>query len=289
MSTIETAEALPATARGRRWRSHADRLRAHLGLVIGVLVLAALLIASVALPLPFDPVKPDPGALVQPPGHGHPFGTDSTGFDVFSRTIAAARRDLPLALLGTLSALLVGVPLGLLAASGRYGEGLMRVVDAFAALPMIMIAVVAVQLVGGGLLNIMLALMVVNVPRFMRITRGEALSLRSSRFVEAAVSIGCSPSRVAFNHVLRNAYGVVLVQASVTAANSVVVIAAMSFLGIGVSPPTPTWGSMIQDGTVALVQGKWWVVFFPALAVFVAVSALNLIADGIERHFEGGS
>lgn len=273
-------------ARGLR-RGISSRARANAGILIGVSVLAIMLIASVALPLPFNPTTPDPNALVQPPSSVHWFGTDSTGFDVFSRTVAAAKRDLSLSLLGTLAAMVVGVPLGLLAAFGRLGEALMRVGDAFAVLPMIMVAVVAVQLIGGGLLNIMLALMVVNVPRFMRLARGEALSLRSARFVEAAVSIGCSPRRVAFNHILRNAYGVVLVQASVTAANAVVVIAAMSFLGIGVSPPTPTWGSMIQSGTVALVSGKWWVVFFPALAVFIAVSALNLIAGGIEKHFEG--
>jgi peptide/nickel transport system permease protein len=120
----------------------------------------------------------------------------------------------------------------------------------------------------------------------MRLVRGESLALRKARFVEAAIAIGCSPARVAFNHVFRNAYGIVLVQASLTMANAVVVIAAMSFLGIGVSPPTPTWGSMIQEGTSAMVQGHWWVVFFPALAIFVVVSALNFIADGIERHFE---
>jgi ABC-type dipeptide/oligopeptide/nickel transport system permease subunit len=224
--------------------------------------------------------------MVQPPGAGHPFGTDASGFDVFSRTIASAKRDLPLALIGTLASMAVGIPLGLFASSGRMGEGLMRVVDAFAALPMIIIAVVAVQLMGGGLLNIVFALAIVNIPRFMRLVRGESLALRKARYVEAAVAIGCSPLRVGFNHIFRNAYGIVLVQASLSAANAVVVIAAMSFLGIGVSPPTPTWGSMIQEGTTALVQGNWWVVFFPALAIFVVVSALNFIADGIEKHFE---
>jgi ABC-type dipeptide/oligopeptide/nickel transport system permease subunit len=115
---------------------------------------------------------------------------------------------------------------------------------------------------------------------------GEALVLRGSRYVEAAIAVGCSPLRVAFNHIFRNAYGIVLVQASVTASNAVVLIAALSFLGISVTPPTPTWGSMIQDGAVAMVQGKWWVVVFPAAAVFLAVTCLNLIADNIERRYE---
>jgi ABC-type dipeptide/oligopeptide/nickel transport system permease subunit len=258
----------------------------NVGVIAGLAVLATFMLASLVLPLPQDPLRPDPNAILQPPGGSHLFGTDSVGFDVFSRTIESAQRDLPLALIGTLASMLIGVPLGLFASSGRVGEGLMRVIDAFAALPMIIIAVVAVQLMGGGMLNIILALAIVNIPRFMRLVRGEALALRKSRFVEAAIAIGCSPLRVGFNHVFRNAYGIVLVQASLTMANAVVVIAAMSFLGIGVSPPTPTWGSMIQDGTTSMVQGKWWVVFFPALAIFLVVSALNMVADGIEKHFE---
>lgn len=276
------APALSAT-RSRRIRS---TLWDNAGIVIGVLVLAGLILASFVLPLPHDPLRPDPTALVQPPSAAHPFGTDASGFDVFSRTIESAQRDLPLALIGTIASMLVGIPLGLFASSGRVGEAVMRVVDAFAALPMIIIAVVAVQLMGGGVINIIFALAVVNIPRFMRLVRGESLALRKARFVEAAIAIGCSPLRVGFNHVFRNAYGIVLVQASLSAANAVVVIAAMSFLGIGVSPPTPTWGSMIQEGTTTMVQGNWWVVFFPALAIFVVVSALNFIADGIEKHFE---
>jgi len=273
----------PSVPRRRRRRSSPA---SNSGIAIGVLVLLGLILASLVLPLPHDPLRPDPTALVQPPSSAHPFGTDASGFDVFSRTIESAQRDLPLALIGTLASLLIGVPLGLFASSGRVGEGLMRVVDAFAALPMIIIAVVAVQLMGGGVVNIVFALAIVNIPRFMRLVRGESLALRKARFVEAAIAIGCSPLRVGFNHVFRNAYGIVLVQASLTAANAVVVIAAMSFLGIGISPPTPTWGSMIQDGTTTMVQGNWWVVFFPSLAIFIVVSALNFIADGIEKHFE---
>lgn len=257
------------------------------GIVAGVALLAGLLLASLVFPFEHDPLRPDPRALLLAPGGSHPFGTDASGFDVFSRTIVAARHDLPLALLGTGLALLIGVPLGLLAAANRFGEALMRAVDAFAALPMLIIALVAIQLLGGAMINIVAALAIVNIPRFMRLTRGEALAIWSSRYVEAAVSIGCSPLRIAFNHVMRNAYGIVLVQGSLAIANAVGVIAALSFLGVGVSPPTPTWGSMIQDGSSAMVQGDWWVVAFPALAIFLVVAALNLIADGIEKRFEG--
>lgn len=271
----------------RRIRLDLDGLRSLAPILLGSAVIAVMLLAAVFLPLPYSPVKADPLAITLPPSGDHLFGTDANGFDVFSRTIASAKRDLPIALLSTVGAMLIGVPLALVASASRFGEALMRFADAFAVLPMTMVAVVAVQLIGGGVPNLILVLMIFNIPPFMRVTRGEAMSIRASRYVEAAVSIGCSRTRVALNHVLRNAYGVVLVQASLAAAISVVAVAAMSFLGVGISPPTPTWGSMIQDGTVPLVQGEWWVVFFPACAVFLAVSSLNLIATGIEKRFEG--
>ena len=278
-----SATARPARARRRQRRS------TNTGIILGLVILFGLFLASILLPLPHNPLKPDPTAVLQTPSGTHLFGTDSLGFDVFSRTIASAQRDLPLALIGTLISALIGVPLGLFASTGKLGEGAMRVVDAFAALPMLIVAIVAVQLLGGGMANVIIAIALVNIPRFMRIVRGEALVVRNSRYVEAAVAIGCSPVRVGLNHVFRNTYGIVLVQVSLTMASSVLMVATMSFLGIGVEPPTPTWGGMIQDGTTAAIQGNWWIVLFPAAAIFLVVSALNVIADGVERRFEEGT
>jgi peptide/nickel transport system permease protein len=262
-------------------------VRRNRSIAIGVAVLGLMLLAAVALPLPYNPTTPDPTAVLHAPSSAHLFGTDSSGFDVFSRTIAAGKRDIPLALAGTLGAMLIGVTLGLFAAFGRIGEGAMRVVDAFAALPMILIVVVVVQLMGGGLIDIFIALVVVSVPVFMRTTRGQAIGIRSQRFIEAANAIGCSQPRVAFRHILPNSAGIILAQTSLAAADAIAVIATMGFLGVGVAPPTPDWGSMIQGGAVPLISGQWWVALFPALAVFIAVSALNFVADGIERCFEG--
>jgi len=255
-------------------------------MVFGITVIAVVVITPFVLTVPYSPTLADSSAVLVPPSSAHLFGTDANGFDVFSRTVASAQRDLPIALLATLGAMVVGVALGLIASAGRGGEALMRVFDAFAALPMTLVAVVAVQLTGGGVVNIVLALLVFNIPAFMRVARGEALRWRSARFVEAAVSIGAPRLRIAVNHVLRNAYGVILVQTSLVVANAIIAVAALSFLGVGLAAPTPSWGAMIRDGMVPLVSGAWWVPLFPTLAVFLCVAALNLIAEGVEKRFE---
>lgn len=155
----------------------------------------------------------------------------------------------------------------------------MRVLDAFEAFPLIILAIVLVTLMGNQLGNVVVAIMAINIPRFMRLIRSEALAVRESRFIEAAIATGCSPARVFLRHVLPNVSPVITVQASISAAHSLLVIAGLSFLGVGVTPPEPSWGAMIQDGARQMVLGNWWVVVFPGLAVFLSVAALNLVAD----------
>ena len=251
-----------------------------------VAVIVGLPLAALLLPLPHDPLRPDPNAIGIAPNLVHWFGTDGNGMDVFSRTIEAAKLDLPIALAATALSLVVGVPLGLFATSGRAGDAMMRIVDAFAALPIIVIAVVSIQLMGGGATDVIVAIAIVGAPRFVRLSRAAALSLRSSRYVEAAVATGCSPVRIAFNHIFRNAYGVVLVQATLTAANALGAIAALNFLGVGVKPPQPTWGAMISDGFSMLIRGEWWAAAFPTLAMLLAIGSLNVIAGAVENRIE---
>ncbi|WP_320669056.1 ABC transporter permease [Patulibacter defluvii] len=279
------SSALSGPSRSAAFRELLAEARHHGGLIAGCVILLLMLAAAFVAPLPFDPLSPTIADTLKEPGGGHWFGTDRVGFDVFSRTIYSARRDIPLALASTMVSVVLGVPLGLFAASGKWGERFMRVVDVVQALPTIVIAIVIVQLMGGGAIVIIGAIAVVNVPRFTRLVRGEAISLREMRFVEAAVALGSSRSRILVNHILRNAYGIVLVQASLVAANSIIVIAALNFLGLGFSPPEPTWGSMIQDGAQNMAQGQWWMATFPGIAVFVAVMSFNLIADGLEHLF----
>jgi peptide/nickel transport system permease protein len=229
------------------------------GVVAGLLIIVALIVAGYVAPLPYDPTAPDVTAILQPPSADHWFGTDASGFDVFSRTIEAPRRDLPLAIGGMLLSLLIGVPLGLLAGGKtRLAEFLMRGLDVFQAFPLVIIAIAIVTLTGNHIQNVVYAIAVINVPRFMRLIRGEALALRESRFMEAAVATGCSPVRIMFRHLLPNV------------------------LGIGVSPPDPTWGSMIQSGAQNIAAGQWWVSVFPSIGLFIAVLSFNAIANGLQ-------
>jgi ABC-type dipeptide/oligopeptide/nickel transport system permease subunit len=284
-----TAASPAVTSRARARRPATARVLRNLGVTLSVVFLVGLWIVAEFVTLPHSATVPDVAAIGAPPSGAHWFGADVSGFDVFSRTVYAARSDLPIAVFGALISLLIGVPIGLFTTTGRLGEAVMRVLDAFSAMPLIVLAIVAIQLLGGGAFDVIAAIAVVNVPRFARLTRAEAVTLRSARFVEAAVAIGCSPIRIAVNHVLRNAYGVVLAQAVLAAASAIGVIAALNFLGVGVNPPQPTWGSMIHDGSAMLIEGKWWAAIFPVLAIFLVVSAFTVIADGIERHVEGGT
>jgi peptide/nickel transport system permease protein len=250
---------------------------------LGLGVVLAALFAGLLLPLPFDPLTPDPWNTAQAPSEAHWFGTDSDGFDVF----AAAQRDLPLAIVGTAASLVIGVPLGLLVGSkSRWAERAMRGLDIFQAFPLVVLAIAVVTLAGNKLSNVVLAIMIINVPRFMRLIRSEALVLRESRFIEAARAVGGTPVHILRRHVLPNVTGVILAQAALAAAQSIVVIAALGFLGVGVSPPNPSWGLMIQDGSRQLVTGQWWVVVFPGLAILLVTTAFNLIADGLQLGSE---
>ncbi|AMM34477.1 Dipeptide transport system permease protein DppC [Sinomonas atrocyanea] len=288
-----SVQGIPRTSPGLRvadWarRGRAEVLsRSHLAVTaLAAAVVIGLPLLALVLPYPHSPLRPDPNAIAVAPNGTYWFGTDGNGMDVFSRTIEAAKLDLPIAVGATALALAVGVPLGLFATSGRVGDVLMRVVDAFAALPTIVIAVVGIQLMGGTVFDVVVAIAVVGAPRFVRLSRAAALSLRSARYVEAAVATGCSPLRIAFNHIFRNAYGVVLVQATLTAANALGTIAALNFLGVGAKPPQPSWGGMISDGFSMLIRGDWWASAFPTAAMVLAIGSLNILAGALENRIE---
>ncbi|MFD9697601.1 ABC transporter permease [Lentzea sp. NPDC059081] len=263
-------------------------VRASPGIVAGGGLLLFMLLASFLAPLPHDPMTPDPTAVLQAPSAEYVFGTDANGFDVFSRVIAAGRSDLPLALMGTLASLVIGLLIGLpLSVKSKWSEGFMRALDAFQSFPLIVLSVTIVSLTGNDIQNILYAIVIINGPRFIRLIRGEALSIRDGRFIEAAIATGARPRRVVFRHIMPNVVDVCLVQCSLTTANAVIVIAALNFLGIGVSPPTPTWGSMVQVGAQAISTGQWWIAIWPGVAIFLAIASLNMLANGIQRQVEG--
>lgn len=258
-------------------------VRRNAGLVAAVLLLVVMIGAALWAPLPYDPMKPDGYNTLQPPSADHWFGTDGSGFDIFSRTIVAAKLDIPLALAGTLAAVVVGVTLGLFAGrKGWFAEGLMRGLDAVQAFPLLVLAMVVVAAGGPRTLSIVGAIVLVEAPRFMRIIRGESLHLRESRFIEAAHSFGAGTGRILFRHILPNVMPMVFVQGALAAGSAIRVIAALSFLGIGIAPPEASWGAMVQLGTAGIVSGQWWIALFPGIAIFLAIAAFNVIADRCE-------
>lgn len=256
---------------------------------MAVAVLAALCVAALALPLPFDPLTPDPSSILQPPSITHPFGTDGNGFDIFSRTIAAAGRDLPLVIAGTFGSLLLGLPLGLIAGTkSRFSEVLLRTLDVFQSFPVIIIAIAVVAVSGNNIASVIPAILIINVPRFIRLIRTESLAIRESRYVEAARVAGASKARILYRHILPNVADITIVQTSLAAAHAMIVIAALSFVGVGITLPEPSWGGMIQDGARQIVTGHWWVSLFPGLAMFAVICCFNIAADGVQLAADRG-
>ncbi len=259
----------------------------HKAVTAGLTMIMVILLVSFYVPFPHDPIQPNPESTLQPPNGEFWFGTDRFGFDIFSRVFAAARLDLPIALAGTLLSIAVGVPIGLAASNkSRWSEWIMRGLDMFQAFPLLVLAFAIVALTGNSLQNVVFAIVLVNVPRFIRLVRSEALSLRESRFIEAAIAIGASRTRVMVRHMMPNTLGIVLAQASLAAAHAIIVIAGLSFLGIGIAPPDASWGVMIRVGSQNIATGQWWVSLFPGAMVFLTIVSFNIVADGV-RHLIG--
>jgi peptide/nickel transport system permease protein len=279
--SVDTASQLLARSR-RLVSGHHGRSRLKLG--AGLSFVGLMMLAPLVIPLPHSPTATDPAAVLLPPSSAHWLGTNGVGTDVFSRTIKAADTDLPLALAGTLAALLVGVPLGIwLASSPRWGERLMRLLDAFQALPLLILILALVALSNNQVWMIVVAVAIYAGPVYIRLVRSQVLSLREARFVEAARASGASPYRVMRYHLLPNVLEIVLAQTSLVAAGALLGITALSFLGIGVQPPTASWGSMISLDRSALVQGQWWPVVGPGAAIFLCIVAFNVVADGLRE------
>jgi len=256
----------------------------QVGLGLGVVLL--FILAAFFAPLPHNPTHPFPDATLVPPSGRFWLGTDSSGFDVFSRVIAAAKNDIPIGLAGALIGAVVGTPLGLAVSSeGRWSEVIMRIVDLFQSLPVVLVAVVLAASSNGGSSGVIVAIALVNTPLFIRIVRAGAQTIRSQRYVEAARAAGASPSRIAFRHVLPNVIDLVLAQLSISIAFAILAIAALSYLGAGLSLTTPTWGGMISQGASVIGSGAWWTVVPPAVAIAITVLCFNLVADGLQRVF----
>ena len=273
---------------------------------VGIVTVVTLLAAFGPLIAPYDPtlstarvsVAPPPisewpglvwqslsGSLDQPP---HWFGTDASGFDLFSRVISAPRVDLTIALAANGLSLLIGVFLGLIAGYFRniLTECLMRVSDVLQSFPVFISAMILVALAGRSTVNIVIALALLYTPIYIRLTRAEVLSQRVRGYVEAARAMGNSEIAVALRHVLPNSLAPALIQSSVTIGFAILLTAGLSFVGAGVRPPAPEWGLMISSGANQIILGEWWPSVFPGVAISLTVFGFAILGNALERRYD---
>jgi peptide/nickel transport system permease protein len=248
--------------------------------IVTTLVLAAVFADFVA---PHDPLRPDFGAILQAPSATYWLGTDEIGRDVLSRLIYGARASLQAGLIAVILAVGIGVPIGLL--SG-YFRGfmddyvIMRFTDAMMAFPVIVLALALAAVMGSSLTTAMIAIGIVYVPIFVRLARAQTLSVRETEYVEAARALGNGHISIMGRHILPNIMSAIVIQMSVSMATAILAETALSFLGLGVQPPTPSWGSMLRLG-VGYLETAPWVSFWPGFAIFLAVLGINLVGDAL--------
>jgi peptide/nickel transport system permease protein len=254
-------------------------------IVAGGAIIAAVILIAIAAPVlaPYEYDRQNLRATFLPPlSPGHVLGTDELGRDVLSRLIYGSQVSLFVGLLTAVASLLIGVPLGLLA--GYYG-GLVdavisRLIDAVLAIPSILLGIAIVSVIDPGLGTVVAALSAIWWATFARYVRAETMALRAQPYIEAARGLGCSDSRILFRHILPNVLPTLLVLSSLTIASAIIVEATLSFLGVGIRPPAPSWGGMLSTARRYLTSA-YWLSMFPGLAITVVVLGFNLFGDGL--------
>ena len=260
-------------------------LRRNPRILVGGVIIALLLFVAIAAPLvaPFDPKLVDVTTALLPPSLEHPLGTDDLGRDVLSRVIWGSRISLSVGLIAVGIGFLVGVSLGLLAGyvGGLLDLVAMRAIDTLLAFPALLLAISITAALGPQIQNAMIAIGIVAVPAYTRLTRAQVLSLREREFVLAARTIGATPLRVLLRHLFPNATNALVVQATLGIATAILAEAALSFLGLGAQPPEPSWGQDINYNARYLSNLKWWMSVGPGTAIFLAVFAFNFLGDAL--------
>jgi peptide/nickel transport system permease protein len=265
------------------------RLRRHKAAVVGGAILVVLILSAVFAPLiaPYDPIDMQLDKALDPPSADHLLGTDSFGRDILSRLLFGARVSIFIGLASVGWAALVGVPAGLAAGyfGGTLGNILMRLVDALLSFPPILLAIAISASMGGGQGTVIFALGMIYVPVFARLVRGSTLSLREEVFVMAAESYGAGAAKLLLRHILPNMVGIIVVQATIGFSSAIISEATLSFLGLGVPPPLPSWGRDLNDARV-YIRETWWVVMIPALTIVISVLGINFLGDGLRDAFD---
>lgn len=295
-SGVETLR-LPRTAawwHSETWALTRRLIRRRTAL-FGLVVLVAVIGAAALAPLlaPFDPIEQDITQRLKPPGGAdergrvHLLGTDHLGRDILSRILFGSRIALVVAFSAVAIAGILGLGIGLVSGyfGGRVDDVFMRLADIQLAFPFILLAIAVIGVLGPNLRNIIIVVGISGWVVYARIVRAEVLSLREREFVQAAIAMGSANRRVILRHIVPNAFTPWLVIATLDMARVIILESALSFLGLGVQPPTPTWGGMLADGRVYL-STAWWLATFPGLAILLTVLGINLLGDGLRDTFD---
>ncbi|MGE5130563.1 MAG: ABC transporter permease [Sphingomonadaceae bacterium] len=259
------------------------------GAMIGIFILLVFALAAIFAPLltPYDPTAQDLSSAFLAPSMAHPFGTDDLGQDILARIMYGGRYTLAIGAVAVSIAAIVGVPFGLI--SGYFGGAtdmvIQRVTDILLSFNPFLLALVLVAVFGVGIDTVTIAAGIGVIPQFIRLARGQALSLREEVYVEAAIAFGESSLAILGRHVLRNALTPIIVYATLNIGVTILVAAGLGFLGLGVQPPTPEWGTMLGTARSFIFKASYQLTF-PGLAIFLAVLSFNLVGDGLRDAFD---
>lgn len=269
-------------SRGRRAWNFTVEFARHPGAAIGVFVLAILVIMSIFAPwiAPFEPELTDVGAQLGAPNTVNIFGTDLFARDIFSRIVWGGRYSLTVGIATVLFALIIGSALGILLAysGGRLDSIGSRAIDVMLGFPSVVLAILVVVVLGVGLVNVVIAVGIAQIPRFARVSRGAVLGIKEQLFIDSARAIGSGDFRIMSRHLLPNVVPTLIVLGTLNLGEAILSTATLSFLGLGAQPPTPEWGAMLNSGREYMRYAPW-IMIFPGLALFLAVMSVNLIGD----------
>ncbi len=287
MSQVLKAAALPRNETEpvhNPWADMWGRLRKHRVALAGLFFIAffSLIAASAPIIAPYNPIEMNFDNTLKSPSLAHPFGTDNFGRDVLSRVIYGARTSLLIGVFSVLIGAAGGIFLGLVGGyfGGTLDNIIMRVVDVMLSFPRILLAILLIAIIGAGMMNIMLAVGIFSIPTFARLVRSSVLVLKETEFVEAAQAVGNRSARILYRHIFPGTLGPIVVQATFLIATSIRVASGLSFLGIGVPPPTPEWGAMLADARSYIGLAPH-LIMIPGFTLMVVILAFNLLGDGL--------
>ncbi|MCC8046830.1 MAG: ABC transporter permease [Clostridiales bacterium] len=281
-TTVDTGAAAEAPRHATSWQIFCRNKMALVGLAFILFwVVIALLAPYIA---PYNPLELNFGDKLVPPGtNGHWLGTDQYGRDILSRIMYGARISIWCGVISVGISLVIGTTLGGIA--GYYGGGvsmvIMRIMDALSAFPSLLLAIVISTIIGGGMVSAMIAVGVVSIPDYARLMFSQTASIRSRPYIEAGVAVGLKNSQLIYRHILPNCMSQLLVKATLGLGSAILTLSSLSFLGMGVQPPTPEWGNMISEARSYIISGEWWMATFPGVAIVTSILGFNLVGDGV--------